>query len=287
MKLVSCAIAAALLGASLAFSVMAPLVAQTPTNASVKIEYVEPRSAALKGVYERARKYRVLELLQEFLAPLRLPKQLQVRAAECGAQNSDYSPGQPVTICYEAMVEIERNAPTGKIIRIGPNLLSKDGAIVGGFVNLVLNQTTLAVLDMLEVPIWGRREDAADFVTALVMLEFHKNPVIIWATLAGTSWFLSQRGFVGQGDFTDVMRASEVQRFYNYACLAVGARPDLFGFLVTNKDVPERRARGCRTEYNKVKRAFVQTIMPNIDAATLKQVRELDWANRLNLVTKP
>jgi hypothetical protein len=253
------------------------------TNPQVRVEYAAPRSPALRDVYERARKYRVLELLQEFLAPLRLPRELAVQTAECGPQGGAYEPGRPVTICYEAMRDIEANAPGGRIIRIGPNLLSKDGVIMGGFTNLVLNQTAFAVLDMLEIPVWGRMEDAADTVTALVMLEFQKNPLINWATLAGASWFLAQRGFVGVGNFTDVARVPEAQRFYGYACMAAGANPDLFGFLTANRDIPETRANGCRMEYFKHRRAFMQTIMPHVDSAKLRQVRELDWAVRLGL----
>ncbi len=256
-------------------------------NPQVVIEYVMPRTPALVEVHERLKTARVLELLQEFLSPLRLPRQLGVRLAECGALEVAYNPQQAVTICYEFVREVEVQAPGTREIQIGPARLTRQSIITGGVVNVVLAKVAYAVLDMLQIPVWGRQEDAADTVAALVMLEFSPQAEVIWAALAGTSWFLAQRSFYGTGSFSDTIRPVDAQRFYTYACMAYGAYKRPFAFLVANGDLPQERAKYCAQDYRAVKRAFAQTIMPHVHLGMLKQVRELNWAARMQLPLLP
>lgn len=281
--------AGAMLGAALFASPVAaqPAATETLKNPQVAIEYVTPRTPALVEVHERLRKARVLELLQEFLSPLRLPRTLTVRLAECGAQDVAYDPAQAVTICYEFVRQVEVNAPGFRVIQIGPAELTQQALITGGVVNVVLAKVAYAVLDMLEIPVWGRMEDAADFLAALVMLEFSPQPEVIWATLAGTSWFLAQRSFTGTGSFTEVLRSADTQRFYNYACMAYGAYRKAFKFLVDNGDLPQGRANYCAQEYRAILRGFVQVIMPHVHQGMLKQTRGLNWAARMQLPDMP
>jgi hypothetical protein len=70
-------------------------------NPHIEIAYVEPTSAALRPIYDRLRKRMVLEQLQAFLAPLRLPKTLSIKADQCGALSVPYDASGPVRLCYE------------------------------------------------------------------------------------------------------------------------------------------------------------------------------------------
>ena len=91
---------------------------------------------------------------------------------------------------------------------------------------------------MLEIPVWGRVEEAADNVTALIMLDFGEE--LAWTTLLGSAWYLAQRGMLGTGFFSDAARPLEAQRFYNYLCFAYGAQPKTYEFLVNGFNLPER-----------------------------------------------
>ena len=255
-------------------------------NPLVAIEYVEPKSAQLREVYQRLEKLQVLQMLQEFLAPLKLPQKLVVKTDECNALQLAYKSGQPVTICYELIRAIEVNAPGANAVRVGSYVMTKESIVAGGIISVLLNQVAYAVFDMFKIPVWGRQEDAADYVAALVMLEFPKDAELIKASLVGTSWYLAQLGFAGLGDFRDVVRSSEAQRFYNYACMAYGAYPGGFAFLVENGNLPKDRANDCSTDYNKLRHAFRQTVMPHVDQEMLKRVRAFDWAARLHLTSK-
>jgi Putative metallopeptidase len=254
-----------------------------PKNPNVAIEYVAPRSAQFHDIYQRLKKLQVLETMAVFLAPVRLPKTITIRTMECGALDVAYESGQPVTICYEFVREIENTAPVSSNIRIGTFTLSKTAIIIGAFIDLALQKVAHAVLDVTDVPVWGRMDDAADYMAALVMLRFSKEPAVIVATLAGTSWFLARRSFVGSRDFSDVVHGRDAQRFYNYACMAYGAYPKGFEFLVTNGNLPKARAERCGATYRKVRRSFLQTIMPHVDLELLKKVRALDWPKVLHI----
>src|SRR5215471_17017334 len=154
-----------LAAAALACAVMAtlspPLVAQDLHVSQIEIAYQEPKEPALRPIYERLKKRQVLEDLQQFLSPLKLPRKLIVRLDECGAATVHFQPGGPVTVCYEYIEEIER-------IAYGP---LRPDMIAGAFVQELLHEVARGVFDVLNVPIWGRVSDAADNFAAYIMLQ--------------------------------------------------------------------------------------------------------------------
>jgi Putative metallopeptidase len=245
----------------------------------IDIAYVEPRNPKYRPIHQRLKQLHVLETLQAFLAPLRLPEKLMVKVDECGgALTTPYRPQGPVTICYEYVALIEANRPTHGYVYFGRGIptLTENKAIIGPFVELVLQQVAYAVFDILQIPIWGRMDEAADNVGAFISLEFGKDVAL--TTILGNAWFLAQRGVIGAGYFSDPVRPTEAQRFYNFLCIAYGGWPDLFRFLIDDFNLPKGRADGCRSEYRQLRRSFRQTIMPHVDRELLKVVQaKKDW----------
>src|SRR5437764_8568351 len=97
--------AAALLGA---LALAAPAAAQQP--ARIKISYEEPTNAQLRPIYDRLKQRAVLEELQVFLSPLRLPRELTVSTAQCGGMNVRFRPQGAAIVCYEMVQAIEELA---------------------------------------------------------------------------------------------------------------------------------------------------------------------------------
>ena len=97
--------------------------------------------------------------------PLKLPRKLTVQVDQCGAAFRPYTPGGAATICYELVEQIEAVAA-----KADPSL--KETVIVGTFVQAVFHEVATAVLDILQVPVWGRRDDAADRLAGFIMLQF-------------------------------------------------------------------------------------------------------------------
>src|SRR5262245_25908579 len=203
-------------------------------NLQIDIAYVEPKNPAFRPFYDKLRQREVLEILRAFLAPLRLPRKITVKTDECGSPGVHYRPGGPVTICYEYIANLERAAPDVRL-RIGSQVFTKEDALVGAFVHLTLHETARAVFDVLEIPVWGREDHAADRVAGYLMFQFGEK--VAYRTLVGTSWFLAQssalRTGLPSGDFSYVrsLDGETLQRFYNALCIAYGGDPDNFSFV--------------------------------------------------------
>jgi hypothetical protein len=250
-----------------------------PRNAQIEVEYVPPKDARFQLLHDRMKQLRTLELLQEFLAPLKLPRKLAVKMDQCGgALTVPYKPQSGlVTICYEYLAAIHANAPIEGVVLFGPGRrLTSQQTIAGAVVHLMLHQTAYAVFDILEIPVWGRVDDAVDNVSGFIMLEFGEE--VAWTTLLGSAWFMAQRGMMGTGFFTDTARPSEAQRFYNFLCLAYGRHATTYAFLVNSFNLPEARARFCKQDYVKLRGAFRDTfVKQHVDPAVLALVQKRKW----------
>jgi hypothetical protein len=249
-----------------------------PQNPQVDIAYVPPRDAKFRPIHDKLRKRQVLEQLKAFLSPLRLPSKLQIRTDQCGHSGAHYKPGGPVMICYEYIELLESSAPE-VTLQIGGAPFNKEDALVGAFVHVVLHEVTRAAFDILQIPVWGREEHAADRVAGFIMFQFGQK--VAYRTLVGTSWFMAQSSvFISgmpTGDFSYVrgLDGETLQRFYNSLCVAIGGDTERFGFL--KKTLPERRVQWCRWEYLQLQRSFNDTIMPHIDRELLAKVQATEW----------
>jgi Putative metallopeptidase len=268
-----------------------PAIAQGSQDSLVDIAYLEPGNPAYRPIYERLQKRRVLEDLREFLAPLRLPRRVLAKIEQCGTESRPYAPGGPVAICYEYIHALEKFAEKIPPEERTARGASREDAVVGAFVQVVLNGMAHAVFDVLAVPVWGREEDAADKLAGFLMLQFGTENAR--KLLNGAAYFFeaSDRTWTGS-DFSDV-RGTDAQRFYNYLCIAYGGDPKAFRDFVQDDDagmqpgqrtklrldlLPRSRAVRCAGEYNDLRYAFDLAIMPSVDRNLLDKVlARRDW----------
>jgi hypothetical protein len=191
-----------------------------------------------------------------------------------------------VTIWYESVAEVERLAPKATVDLL-PGPITTESALIGPVVQAALRETAIAVFDLLQIPVWGRQEDAADRAAAFTMVQF--GPDVAWNTVVGFQWFLSGSAHL-PSDFADV-RGSALQRYYTTLCIAVGAEQrQIFRFRPGDNrrfvwfvaqgnagDLPYSRYLSCVEEFETVRQAFDQTILPHVDAALLERVRNTSW----------
>ena len=141
-----------------------------------------------------------------------------------------------MTICYEYVAKVDqiapRNQPAGGLPRETDDRgrVRADGAARGRGRDF----------DILEIPVWGREEDAADKLAGFIMVQFGKEVAL--KVMVGAAWFFeaSDRTWTGI-DFASV-QSPEAQRFYNYLCIAFGSDPATFKFLVDQNLLPQPRA---------------------------------------------
>ena len=270
---VACAIAA--IGLAVPASPTAAVAQQAPEllNSKVEVAYIEPLDAGHRPIYERLKKRQVLEQLQQFLAPLRLPRTLMVKAEGCRGIVNAWYVDATVTLCYEYIEYIRRLAPA----ETTPEGVTPEDAIVGSFVEVVLHELSHAVFDLLQIPVLGREEDAADQLAAFIMMQFGKN--VARRTLTGVAHLYGFEAATQKwtrDDFADT-HGNPAQRFFNTLCIAYGGDPETFNDFVDKGILPRRRANRCVWEYRQIARAFNKLLMPYVDLELMEKVRKVEW----------
>jgi Putative metallopeptidase len=281
MSLLRCAIRSAwvlLIGA-----VSQPALAQMPVlqgNTGVQIQYGEPTNAAHRPIFERLKTRQVLEQYKEFMSPLKLKRSLTVALEGCnGVINATHLLGK-ITYCYELVSEVQRQVAETNVL---PGFRRED-AIVGGFVTTLLHETGHAIFYLMDIPIFGREEDAADAIAAYVSLQF--GPTSARRVLTGTAfvWRASeltrqkQRANRKFEEYSDE-HGTDAQRFYNILCIALGS--DSVEKTNTFADfaqlLPDGRRAHCPREYLHVKNSFARFVLPHVDTDLMKKVRATQW----------
>jgi Putative metallopeptidase len=262
-------------------------------NPDIAVEYVP--SNKFKALYTRLSKRRVLEQIKQFLSPLKLgplrvpdgkleDDPLLIKLRECtsqdtsGVENAWYSSGETsITYCYQYILQHERYAP--KVTT--PEGLTRDDAIDGTFIGILFHELGHAVVDLFEIPVYGREEDAADQISAYVMLQFGPNVARRTILANAYSWQEAARRD-GSSYYLYDTHGTNLQRFYNYLCLGYGGYPDAFKDLIDKplkganpdqKFLPARRAANCKNEYEQVRTAFGATLRPHIDLALADRIK--------------
>ena len=132
-------------------------------------DYVVPKNPAHMPLYNMLREARLLEKMKEFLSPIRLPERITLRLVGCDGVLNAYFFKDEVKICYEYFEYIQKY--TAKAERFG--LTAKD-AMVGPVVEVFLHEVGHAVVQILDIPYFGRQEDTADYFATYVLLQFAK-----------------------------------------------------------------------------------------------------------------
>jgi hypothetical protein len=281
-------LSAVLLTLTLAASAVlaSPAAAQTweslPANPKVEIAYVPPTAPELQSVYQVLKDRRILEELQHFFAPLRLPHPLRLLAKQCDTINAWYNPVErSLNFCYELVAWLVRNAPQ-TVSEDG--FVTREAAIFGGFVGVVLHESGHMMFDMFDVPVFGREEDAADEMASFMALQFNKE--VERAIVKGFAYFHATSQ---DPSAASPMRAwsdehgTASQRLYNTLCLAYGGDPLTFKEFVDRGWLPKKRAAHCGQEFSELKLAFVKTVSPFIDQDLMAQVQRAQWLTAAEL----
>ncbi|SOR32461.1 conserved exported protein of unknown function [Methylorubrum extorquens] len=130
------------------------------TGSPIRTVYQVPKTAQAQEIYREMRARRVLEGLREIVSMVRLPQTLTLRLSECdGEINAWYEPKtRSVTVCYEYIQDVRDRAYRATL----PAGVTYHDALFGTLAQVFLHETGHALFDLLDVPVLGREEDAAD-----------------------------------------------------------------------------------------------------------------------------
>src|SRR5262249_8971022 len=211
-----------------------------------------------------------------------------LRTRQCDTLNAFYNPNDnSINICLEypnffndelaAFVEGKlyydkakrrwTKTPNDKTVLLKPRFpMTRAEAAVGDFLGTFFHELGHAVFDLLQVPVLGREEDAADEFATLIMVQF--GPEVARTAIKGTlaEWDLqAQIEALGRYPYYDE-HSTNLQRIGIYLCIAYGG-PERAAFqdLVDLGVLPRARLETCESQYRQAADAFLATVMPSID----------------------
>lgn len=246
----------------------------------IRISYEAPENPEYFEIAALIKERRTLERLQEFLSPFRLPRTLTIELAGCDGEADAFYEDRLITICYEYLQVLVDNAPP----ETTPSGIEPYDAVVGPLVDTGLHEFAHALFDMLNIPVLGGEEDAADQVSAYIYLQlgYEESRRLI----AGTAYAYLHEAVSGDSpssleDFADE-HSTPAQRAYNVLCMAYGADRKLFASFVGEQRglLPKKRAMYCDEEYEQVQDAYEALIEPHVDQALAGEMFDRAWLNQ-------
>lgn len=198
------------------------------------------------------------ELASGLSANLKLPKSLHLRYAECGEANAFYDPAsRTISLCFELIEQLAEDF--GRRLDDDEELAD---AVAGAYTFIALHEVGHALVDVLELPITGREEDAVDQLSAWLLIgEDDGNAAVLNAAMA---FSIAGEGYeLADGDFAD-SHSLDQQRYFNMVCWVYGSNPERQAALAEEAGLPSARAEGCAEEYARIDASWSKLLAPYV-----------------------
>jgi hypothetical protein len=194
-------------------------------------------------------------------AVVSLPADVGLRYAECGEANAYYdSDERHILMCLELL---EAMAET-----IDGQFATEDEAaeaVAGAYLAVALHEAGHAMVDVLELPVTGREEDAVDGLAAWLLIQADDVDSVLGAA---ASYYTE--GETGDSDFADE-HSLDRQRYFNLVCWAYGSDPANSQELIDTWELPETRAEGCEAEYRQLDRSWSRLLRDHLRTDVVKE----------------
>ncbi len=217
--------------------------------------YTDVSNAAFRPVAQRLKQTALFETLTSDLnARFPLPRDVGLRAAECGRVNAFYSPrNNVVTLCYEMLAHL-----TSIFARSGRWTVQEREAVDGAATFIMMHEIGHALVHVMDLPITGREEDAVDQLATVMLIASGEKGAE--AALNGVRAIQPGANAVfDNSDFADEHSLGP-QRFFNVACWIYGSDPAKYRGLVANGVLPQARAARCPGEYQRLSKAWIRLL---------------------------
>lgn len=184
-----------------------------------------------------------------------LPHDVYIAAAECGESNAFYdSEKKQLLMCYELYAEFDELFKAEY-----PKEAERDEAVSGAFIFVFFHELGHALIDVYELPITGKEEDAVDQLSTWILTDGTDDGELI--AINGAIAFALLGDANKDLPFWDEHSLGQ-QRFYNTICLIYGNNPEKYADFVKNGTLPKNRAGRCTNEYAQIDRAWSKLLAP-------------------------
>jgi hypothetical protein len=183
-----------------------------------------------------------------------IPANVTLRTAHCTDPNASYEPAaRTVTLCYELFKFLSERFSGEE----GGGFL-----VTGTVVFALMHELGHALVDVLDIPITGREEDAADQLATYLLL----NQGATGDTLAfgAVGWFATHAATaqLSRFAFADA-HGLDLQRVYNIVCWIHGRDPARYPRIVAEDWLPEERRARCPAEYRRFSSSWQRLLAPH------------------------
>jgi hypothetical protein len=250
----------------------APTPAPAPTRpgargrGSFKVTYSAVADKDLREIQKIFRETGLLEdTAKELNGIFLLPTDVTITMAECGEANAYYeADAKKVTLCYELISQLS----TMFLAEAESDQEQEEaGEAIGGAAMFTLfHELGHALIDLYDLPITGREEDAVDQLATIILLEGGDEGEA--AAVNGATSFLDEESDEDQEELAEISYWDEhslgEQRFYNILCWTYGKNPAGNEDLVTDGTLPKERAERCPEEYERMSKSWDLLLTPHM-----------------------
>lgn len=231
---------------------------QITDQGDFKVKYEPPKTQKYVELENIMKRDKIFELFATSLNKLYvLPTDVTIILAECNQTNAFYeSNTKKLTFCYELIEYLH------KYSKSTTNTTEESNQrLVGLIVFIFAHEIGHALVDVYDLPITGREEDAVDQLATLGLLQ----SVSADKFLTSISEFFLTKGILdtltSELVFWDE-HSLDLQRYYNIICLQYGKDPQKYKSLVTSGYLPQERAINCQDEYEKISKSWKVLLLP-------------------------
>lgn len=192
-----------------------------------------------------------------------LPATVEITMRECGEANAYYeSNGRRISLCYELVASY-----AGMFFAEAESEEDEEWAgeaVAGATLFTLYHELGHALIDVWDLPITGREEDAVDQLATIILLEAGEEGEA--AALNGASSFWVEEDEEAEEEdpgFWDEHSVGE-QRFYNIVCWSYGKNPNGLSHVIEDEWLPEARAAGCPDEYARMAKGWDALLSPHV-----------------------
>lgn len=193
---------------------------------------------------------------------------IAIRFQDCGEANAFYQTepqNRQIVMCYELIVKMTEDFE--KLNKSGLEAALSDAIYASIFV--FYHELGHALIDVLQLPVVGKEEDAVDQFSAIILLNSEAEELAQKTILNAAAWF----GIKPEIPAWDEHAPNDV-RFYYLVCLVYGSDTKKYEPLTDTKILPQARASRCPREYEKIAASWSKLLLPHFTEANIPWGRQ-------------
>jgi hypothetical protein len=235
--------------------------APEPGSGKITVSYAPPANASAKVARQLLQLGGTDGVAAGFTKRFVLPADLRIAVVN-GAVGPNYDPStKTVTLSYGFVDQIagilQKGLPGITQYELGREIASIDGFIL-------VHELGHAFVDLFDLPITGREEDAVDGLATVFLVDAVKGGAD-YAFYAARFFKLvaENRGRLDESAFYDE-HSLDAQRAYDIVCTVAGSTDAAFAEIRKRRILPDSRLQRCPSEYRQKTKAWRALLAPHL-----------------------